>query len=400
MSGTAATIWLVAKREVKARMMTKANIISLAVMLAVIVVAAFVGSYFLHRDAAPPVLHVAVAEDTSDLVDALQAGAARQGTTLDVTTMTAADAETALAGETDTELDAYLHGDPAAPVLRSATNPDPQLLALVSSAVQSYALAEQVATLGGDPATFGEAVASAAPTVETIDGDAGFGGPTYVVAIAGISLLLFALIGSGSLIAMGVVEEKTSRVVEILLATIRPTQLLAGKILGIGIYGLSQVVVLGGALTLAATLIGVTDDVAINLGASLLLLIVWFLLGYALFALLFGGFAALVSRQEDIGSVTTPLMFLLFVPYYLTMFMVPNDPDGTAVRILSQIPLFAPFMMPVREAFGGLAAWELPLSLAIALVTIPALVWVAARVYQRGVLHTGGRMKLAEALRG
>jgi ABC-2 type transport system permease protein len=70
------------------------------------------------------------------------------------------------------------------------------------------------------------------------------------------------------------------------------------------------------------------------------------------------------------------------------------------VRILSQIPVFAPFMMPVREAFGGLAPWELPLSLAIALLTIPALVWVAARVYQRGVLHTGGRMKLGEALRG
>jgi ABC-2 type transport system permease protein len=391
---------MVARREVKARMMTKANIVSLAVMLAVIVVAAVVGNYFLHRDAAPTVLHVAVAEETSDLVDALEAGATQQGLTLDVTTMTEPEAEAALTGESDTELDAYLHGDPAAPALRSASNPDPELFGLVSSAVQSYALADQVTALGGDPAAFGQAVASATPTVEAVDADGGFGGPTYVVAIAGISLLLFALIGSGSLIAIGVVEEKTSRVVEILLATIKPTHLLAGKILGIGIYGLFQVVVLGGALALAATLIGVTDGVEIDLGTSLLLLVVWFLLGYTLFALLFGGFAALVSRQEDVGSVTTPLMFLLFVPYYLTMFMVPNDPDGTAVRILSQIPVFAPFMMPVREAFGGLAPWELPLSLVIALLTIPALVWLAARVYQRGVLHTGGRMKLAEALRG
>ena len=78
-------------------------------------------------------------------------------------------------------------------------------------------------------------------------------------------------------------------------------------------------------------------------GAALLWLIVWFLLGYLLYALLFGGFAALVSRQEEIGSVTTPLMFLLFVPFYVTMFLVPNDPDSTLVRVLSQVPFFAPF---------------------------------------------------------
>jgi len=93
-------------------------------------------------------------------------------------------------------------------------------------------------------------------------------------------------------------------------------------------------------------------------------------------------------------------MFLLFVPFYVTMFLVPNDPDSTLVRVLSQVPFFAPFMMPVRDAFGALAAWEMPLAIAISAVTIPVLIWIAARVYQRGVMHTGGRMKLTEALRG
>ena len=110
-------------------------------------------------------------------------------------------------------------------------------------------------------------------------------------------------------------------------------------------------------------------------------------------------YARFVSRQEDIGSVTTPLLFLLFIPFYTTMFLVPNDPDTTLVRVLSQIPIFAPFMMPVRDAFGALEPLEMPLALAIAAATIPGLVWLAARVYQRGVLHTGGRMKLSEALR-
>src|SRR5690606_10008695 len=103
---------------------------------------------------------------------------------------------------------------------------------------------------------------------------------------------------------------------------------------------------------------------------------------------------------EDIGSVTTPLMFLLFVPFYATMFLVPNDPDSSIVQVLSQIPVFAPFMLPVRDAFGAVAPWEMALAVAIALATIPVLVWVAGRVYRRGVLHTGGRMKLSQALKG
>ncbi|TRW43379.1 ABC transporter permease [Georgenia yuyongxinii] len=400
------TIWLIASREVKTRMMTKANIISLAVMLAVIIVAAFVGNYFLNRDQGLSALQVGVSESTVVLTDALEAGAAQQDSDVDVLPMTRHDAEAALTGDSDTELDAFLDGDPAAPTMVVADGADPELLALVTTATQSFAFADQISELGGNPDTFNQTMASATPTVESLEGEDGgggadeFDGATYGVAMAMISVLLFALIGSGSLIAMGVVEEKTSRVVEILLATIRPTQLLAGKILGIGIYGLFQVVVLGGALAIAASAIGLMDGLEINLGASLGLMVLWFLLGYALFALLFGGFAALVSRQEDIGTVTTPLMFLLFIPYYMTMFMVPNNPDGTAVKVLSQVPFFAPFMMPVREAFGGLAGWEMPLSIVIALVAIPLLVWVAARVYQRGVLHTGGRMKLSEALKG
>ncbi|WP_448071208.1 ABC transporter permease [Georgenia yuyongxinii] len=402
------TIWLVAGREVRTRMMTKANIVSLAVMLAVIVIAAFVGNYFLNRDEGPSALQLGVSESTVVLTDALAAAAAQQESDVDVVTMTRDDAEAALGGGSDAELDAFLDGAPAAPTMLVADGADPELLALVTTATQSFAFADQIRELGGDPDMFNQTMASAMPNVESLAGEDGargegesdFDGPTYGVAMAMTSVLLFALIGSGSLIAMGVVEEKTSRVVEILLATIRPTQLLAGKILGIGIYGLFQVVVLGGALAVAASAIGLMDGVEIDLGASLGLMVLWFLLGYALFALLFGGFAALVSRQEDIGTVTTPLMFLLFIPYYMTMFMVPNNPDGTAVRILSQVPFFAPFMIPVRQAFGGLAGWEMPLSIAIALAAIPLLIWIAARVYQRGVLHTGGRMKLSEALKG
>ena len=395
-------VWMVAKREIKTRMLTKANIISMAVMLAVIVIGAFVGNYFLDRDAAAPERSVALEQSVSDLQPQLELAAEQQKIELRVSTMTADEATAALAAAGNDAIDAFLSGDPASPQMLVAEQPDPAVLALVGAAVQSYVITDQISGLGGDPGAFEEMMAAAAPTVETLQpaSQSGNEGPAYGVSMVMISLLLGALIGSGSIIAMGVVEEKTSRVVEILLATIKPTQLLAGKVLGIGVYGLFQIVLLAGALAGALAALGLTADIEVNIGASLALLIVWFLLGYALFALLFGGFAALVSRQEEIGSVTTPLMFLLFIPFYTTMFMVPADPDSTAVRVLSQIPFFAPFMMPARDAFGAVAGWELALSMGITLLTIPLLVWVAARVYQRGVLHTGGRMKLAEALKG
>lgn len=398
-NSTLANVGMVARREVKARFFTKSNLISLAIMTAVIVVGIFVLDYFAGReDDGAADFTVAVESGVTELEPQLVAAGAALGTTVDVEQLSRDDAETRLAED----LDAFLGGDPARPEMLVEEEADQQLLAVVTSAVQAHVLAAQVSDLGGDPQAFNEALASAAPQVASVqtDEDADQFGPQYLVAVLAISLLLFALIGSGSLIAMGVVEEKTSRVVEILLATIRPSELLAGKILGIGIVSLVQVVVLSAAAAIPAWATGLLEGFEIDLGGTMLLVLLWFLLGFIVFSLLFGGFAALISRQEEIGAVTTPLMFLMFVPYYLAMFMVTNDPDSTVVRVLSQIPFFSPFMMPVRDVFGGVETWELLLSIAIALVTIPVLVWIAGRVYRRGVLHTGGRMKLSEALRG
>lgn len=394
-------VLMIARREIKTRMLTKANIISMAVMLAVILGGTVVADYFMNRDTETPTSHIALEESVLPLSAHLTDAAEQQGVDLTVSTMSDDDAAAALEAEGDDRVDAFLSGAPASPEMLVAEEPDARTLEIVNAAVQSYVITEQIGELGGDPDAFAAAMASAAAQVDSLqDPSEGMYGPAYGISMVVISLLLFALISSGSMIAMGVVEEKTSRVVEILLATIKPSQLLAGKILGVGVYGLFQVAVLGGALVAALNTLGFTAGLEVDLGSTLLLLIAWFLIGYAIFALLFGGFAALVSRQEEIGSVTTPLMFLLFIPFYTTMFMVPSDPDSTAVRVLSQIPIFSPFMMPVRNAFGAVTGMEMALAGGIALAMIPLLVWVAARVYQRGVLHTGGKMKLSAALRG
>ncbi|MCM3662201.1 ABC transporter permease [Georgenia satyanarayanai] len=398
-NSTLANVGMVARREVKARFFTKSNLISLAIMVVVIVVGIFVLDYFAGReDDAAADFTVAVESGVAELEPQLVAAGAALGTTVDVEQLPREDAERRLTED----LDAFLGGDPARPEMLVEEEADQQLLAVVTSAVQAHVLAAQVSELGGDPQAFNEALATAGPQVQSVqtDEDADQFGPQYLVAVLAISLLLFALIGGGSLIAMGVVEEKTSRVVEILLATIRPSELLAGKILGIGIVSLAQVVLLSAAAALPAWTTGLLGGFEIDLGGTILLILLWFLIGFFVFSLLFGGFAALISRQEEIGAVTTPLMFLMFVPYYLAMFMVTNDPDSTVVRVLSQVPFFSPFMMPVRQVFGGVETWEMLLSIGIALVTIPVLVWIAGRVYRRGVLHTGGRMKLTDALRG
>ena len=390
-------VMLVAKREFMTRMVTKSNIISMVVMVVAIVVLAIGAKLLLPDDAEPEATRVGLDPATSQLADFLEGSLVAGPGGVAVSELGEDAGRAALSAEGEERIAAWVTGTPEAPTVLFEDGPDPEIVAVVEQAARDAVQAEVVAGLGGDPADVQTALGSVAVSIDQVNAaEEEFDPAQWIVAVVLISLLLFALIGSGSMIAMGVVEEKTSRVVELLLSTIKPGQLLAGKIVGIGAYGLFQMVVLGGALVGVITALGLFPELEINLGLAFLLMLVWFLLGFLVFALLFGGFAALVSRQEDIGSVTTPLMFALFVPYYVTMFLVPAQPDSTLSKVLSQVPLFAPFMMPTRAAAGVLEPWEMPLALAITAATIPALVWISGRVYRRAVLHTGGRMKLSE----
>ena len=393
-------VQLVARREFMTRMVTKSNIISMVVMVVAIAVLAIGAKILIPDDAEPEATRLGVDPATSQLADFLTSSPAAGPGGVELDTLEEDAARTALAADGDERIEAWVSGTAEAPRVLFEDSPDPEIVALVEQSARDAVQARAVVDLGGDPEQVRAAVAAVVVAVDQVaEPDEGFDPGQFIVAVVLISLLLFALIGSGSMIAMGVVEEKTSRVVELLLSTIKPGQLLAGKILGIGAYGLFQMVVLGGALAGVVSLLGLFPDLQVNLGTAFLLMLLWFVLGFLVFALLFGGFAALVSRQEDIGSVTTPLMFALFVPYYVTIFLVPAQPDSTLSKVLSQIPVFAPFMMPTRAATGALEPWEMPLALAITAATNPFLIWISGRVYRRAVLHTGGRMKLSDALR-
>jgi len=218
------------------------------------------------------------------------------------------------------------------------------------------------------------------------------------IATVAVFLLYGQLIGYCVAVATGVVEEKATRVVEVLLAAVRPVQLLAGKIIGIGLVGLLQLAIIGAAGLIAATASGVITlppDAATTIASVLL----WFLLGYGFYSSLFAVAGAIVSRQEEVQNTTTPLNLLLVGSFFVAFSASLSNADSSLAKVTSFLPPTAPLVMPLRIAGGNVAAWEVAVSLAIMLVSIVAVVLLASRLYEGAILRTGARVKLRDAWR-
>jgi ABC-2 type transport system permease protein len=255
-------------------------------------------------------------------------------------------------------------------------------------ALREAGLDEQQARAALDPAPL------RVTTVEPVNEDAEDRGGFAFVAV----LLLYGqLISMGYFVAMGVVEEKSSRVVELILSTLRPRHLLAGKILGLGLLGLGQlllIAVVGIGLGAAGGALDVNGDVVVAAALAL----AWFVVGYAFYAAAFACAASLVSRQEDLQSVISPLTIVLMVGFFIS-FGVLDDPDGTLATVVSFIPPFAPMTMPPRIALGEASTVEVVGALGVTVGATLLLIPLAARIYRGGVLRMGGAIKLREAWR-
>jgi ABC-2 type transport system permease protein len=217
-----------------------------------------------------------------------------------------------------------------------------------------------------------------------------------VVAFIGVLALYGQLFAYGYWVASGVVEEKASRVVEVLLATIRPTQLLRGKILGIGSLGLCQLMVIGGAGLAASAAVGSLRFPAGALSAIGIVLI-WFVIGFFFYSTLFAVAGSIVPRQEDLQATMTPLTILIIASFFIGVAAV-QDPSSTLATVASYLPFSAPLVMPTRIALGNIALWQALLSAAISIGATFALIPVATRVYSRAMLRTG-RVRIREVLR-
>ena len=230
---------------------------------------------------------------------------------------------------------------------------------------------------------------------EALSGDEDEDQKRFIALAAGI-LLYMQLLTYGLWVATGVVEEKSSRVVEILLSTLSPRALMAGKIVGLGLLGMGQlllVVAVGIALALAT---GSLEANAADVGPALLVLL-WFPLGYALYASMYAATAALVSRQEDLQSATTPLTIVILVSFFVS-FSALDSPDGTLAKVASIVPFSAPLVMPGRMALGDASPVEVAAAIVLVVAATILLVRVGARVYSDAILRTGKPVKLLEAL--
>lgn len=299
----------------------------------------------------------------------------------------------------DGELDALVSLTPAGQVTVTVKRAlDPRLDTALMAMARQAAVQHEVARLGGDMGTFDAALARAHLVIDTLEPPRHFDPQQLALGmIAGI-LIYMALMINGQAVAQGVVEEKSSRVVELLLSAVRPWQLMAGKVLGIGLMGLLQVFIIAAGGAIVAMAVGaLTLSVAATV-STVAWLVVWFILGFFAFALVFAALGALVSRQEDIGTVISPVLGALIVPYIIGISILPNDPTNGVVRILSWLPMFSPTLMPMREAMGGVPLWESLMAVALIVATIPALIWLSARIYNNAVLRTGARVKVRHAL--
>lgn len=393
-SGPWSGVRLVAGREIAQRLRARSFVWTTVVLL-VLIVLATVGASFL--TGSESTLRVGTTSATAPLQDTAVAAAESLGTSLEMVTVTEDEGRAQVADE---ELDALVVGSvPDFSVVAKSTL-DTDLGTVFGVLAQQAALAAEISALGGDPATVGAAVADAALDVESLDPPPEVGGSQVLAGFVVGILLFVALQICGQLVAQGVVEEKTSRVVELLLVTIRPWQLMTGKVLGIGAVGLGQVAVLTGAGVATAAALGLTDGIDLDIGGTALWATVWFVVGFTLYALLFAATAALVSRQEEVASVTAPILVLMMFPYIVGVSVAPWAPDHPLVAWLSYLPFTSPLIMPIRVALDTVPTWHVVAALAGNIAVVPLLVWLSGRIYSNAVLRTGSRIRLREAFRG
>lgn len=388
------TVWLVALRELRTRVRSRSFVIG--TLITILMVAAYPLMMFLISRADSPT-SVGFAPTTAAVAAPLKSAADANNT--DIRTERVTDVATGERRVREGELDALVTSGRDGVRLVVEKNPDEDLTTALNQVLRQRAMSAELARAGLDPTALRQRVASSTVTVDSLEPPDPQTGQRLILAFSAGFLLYMFLIGSGQMIAQGVVEEKSSRVVEILLSSIRPSQLLGGKILGIGLTGLLQFGIIG---VIGGAVAAMTDAITLptaTVGGLLAWLVVWFVLGFLFYATIMAAGASLVSRQEDLQGVVTPVIMALIVPFVAGVSLLPGDPDNPLGSVLSIIPGFSPVLMPMRIALGSATTWQTLLASALSVLATFALLWVGARVYANAVLRTGARVKLSEAIR-
>lgn len=353
------TVAVVARREITARFLSKAFIISTAITVLLMLLGVVLGPRIGDLVAGGPTT-VAAAPSEAAVLEYLP----------DVDVVPVADAEAARQAVLEEKADAAVVPEADSPVgLRVLTLTDPPTVLMQGLSVS--------------------------PTVELLDPDAPNPVIRYLLPLGFALVWMTAALTFGMSIAQSVVEEKETRIVEILLASISSTALLTGKILGNSLAALVQILLIAGAVLLG---LAINDEVlpAGDLVGPVLWFIPLFIIGFVMIASMYAAAAALVSRNEDLQTALQPMIWVVMLPYFGVAF---GGSNVTFMTVLSYIPFSAPIALPVRMYLEDNVAWWAPVvSVALLVATTVAVILLGARIYDRGLLHTGKAMAWKDAL--
>lgn len=385
-------VWLAARREIAVRGRSTGYRVGLGITLLLVVVLAALPRLL---GGGGDTYTVGLAGAQSDGLAAALAAQAQASEDTEIKVTRYGDEAAARAGVAAGEVDAAVV-DNAKVIVETTLDND--LSVILDIAHRAVATEENLRTAGLDPGAVQRALQVDALTEVALTPTAEDAGLRRVIATVIIVLLFVLIIQASSMVAMGVVEEKGSRIVEILLSAIRPGQLLAGKAIGLGVLGLLQILLIAVTGLTAAQLSGAVPELPEGTYQVVALTIVWFLLGYAFYAVMFASIASLVSRQEEVQGVLTPATMLLMASYVVA-FLAVADPAGTLTHVLSIVPPFSSMIMPVRAAGVEVPLWETALALGLMVLATLVMLWFGGRIYRRAVLRTGARVRFREVLR-
>jgi ABC-2 type transport system permease protein len=381
---------LAAVREIRQRLARPSFMVSTALLFVAIIAGGVLFSVL--NDDSRPTYDVGTLGATPELFDPALEFAAQQAD-IGVTVMSFEDRAAADAALADGDVDVIL--DAGETTLTWEGDETDTLAAVIDQAWRTAAAAEAASAAGLEDAQV-EAILDPQPlTSEVVDPDDG-PGVGLLVGFASAVLLFISITTFGSYVLTGVVEEKSTGVVEVLLSHMKPHQLLGGKVFGIGTVALVQftAAVLAGLISLRISGIDVPSELWIGLPATIL----WFIGGFLLYSTLFALAGSFVSRMEDAQSAAAPITTAFTIGYIL-VFTFGGDPDGIVATVLSILPPFAPLLMPLRMVTGAATVPEVAVAAVLLGLAVWGMIRLAGSVYSRTLLHRGSRITWREALR-
>lgn len=385
-------IGLVAEREIRQRI--RGRLFRVATILLLVGVAAAIVIPASTKGHAHPVRVGVVATAASDTRQQLiRAAAAAAQTT--ATIVTEPDAAAAINAVRSGKVGVAVEGDRIV-VKRALTSRDTSTTAQVARALAQLLGVERAFRVSG--ITPGQAAVISGAKALPIAGlePRRLNTATQATATVGLVVLFILLTQYLTWTLVGVMEEKSSRVVEVLLATVRPLQLLTGKVVGIAVVVFAQAALVGAVALLLARAVG-SDVLRGSAPLVLLSSLLWLLLGYAFYCWLYAAAGSMAERQDQVQTLAIPLALPMIASYIICISVISagNGAPGF-VKVLAYIPPTAPFAMTTLVGLGAVTWWQFALSAVITAVSVVAVARLAAGVYRRAILRTGRRVKFRE----